>query len=1111
MSLADQSQQSYPTSVQVTVHQARNLRTKGKNGTNDSYAIIQVAKDKFSTSVAEKSVDPVWKEEASFDLPLFHPGNAERCTLYITVMHRAQVGLDKFLGQAVINLLQLYDNKARKKTEWFKLVDKTGKEDKARGEVLLDIQFMRNNMSASMFDLSMQDKPRSRISKIKDKVRGKKKDSFSDSASAIVPSVSQVLTDSEGEADAQSLNQSPDEKKKSKLKKLFAPKSNLQRNISQSMSTLGTLPEKNSSLSGSRSSGLNVNSPDVKKKFKLGHKRTGSSDSKVSLGPFSLLGRSKQSNSDLNNLCINGSHVYTEETEPKSGSTLSLNSSGQGSVEDVRKHTSDLSADAFRSVSVPSTDRASQEQQHHQEEEERRQAEERRVAEAKRMEEEEKHRAQLKRLQEEEERRLQEEQERKRRFLEDEARRKKQMEEDERRKQEEQRKMLEAAETQRLEEERRRAEEQKRQEEASMSDRLSSLFGMIRKKEEKKEEVQQQAKEEQLPTPARTLDAQDPNQPASRHSTSPFEDINLSSDVSLSSNVSPTDHQKSSSKAQTPSAMVFLNRTAKVSAVKPRLAQSLEPEPADFQTPSQLSPSQANSESILSRVPSGSPDSFSSLHSSLAPRDSSQSPPSSPRGNTENLSSGSEGSSPTMADQNRRALLPPTYRSQTRGSLTPVKEIQNPAYEEPEEPQPGKKSVPLPDYETLFPQKRHGVKGQPRWDNIIAEVNQKHKGAAPALLGPEMSVDGPVEHTPSPRSSVSLETPNMRLSQAKPQETKPVSTKKPPAPAPPKQAASPPPRSAADSSQKQSLSVSQQSSATRSRPTSPASVISDTSSRVTSGDGARKVLQPSPTPTPRTPSQMDWNTPPSSDQRKEQATMNKEAPTAKPRQRVSASELMKEQQSAVNSNIPKVSNSSMSSTDKKLKDGFAEEDPFPSTQLLSKDPWTLQKQNDDSLFTGNASRKEATPRDQGITASDFDKVFGQEKTPDPFTSFNGSDDESKLDSPAFQRKNSQKGKKSLPSITALQQITPTATQGFADFPLLLPNDGKTHSSFSEGEDPFGDRSFFQASEPLQVVMEEPEISSGGKETLRARVSPSEVQPVSTQNSNGSWLAINSRR
>lgn len=308
-------------------------------------------------------------------------------------------------------------------------------------------------------------------------------------------------------------------------------------------------------------------SPTVKKKFKfLGHKRTGSSDSKVSQGPFSLLGRSKQSNSDLNSLCINGSHVYTEEAEPKSGSTLSLNSSGQGSVEDVRKFTSDASADSFKSVPVSSlqiesTDRAILEQQLHQEEEERRQAEERRIAEAKRLEEEEKYRAEAKRMQEEEERRYQEEQERKRRYLEDEARRKKQKEEEEeRRKQEEERRILEAAENQRLEEERRRAEEQKRQEEASMSDRLTSLFGMIRKKEEKKEEVQQHTKEELPPAP----------QPVSHRSTNPFEDIPLSSDPSVNSNESPADHQKSSRNPQTPSAMVFLNRTAKVSAVKPR-------------------------------------------------------------------------------------------------------------------------------------------------------------------------------------------------------------------------------------------------------------------------------------------------------------------------------------------------------------------------------------------------------------------------------------------------------------------------------------------------------------------------------------------------------------
>uniref|UniRef100_A0A4W5M5M8 RAB11 family interacting protein 1 (class I) a n=1 Tax=Hucho hucho TaxID=62062 RepID=A0A4W5M5M8_9TELE len=579
MSLADQSQQWYPTSVQVTVFQARNLRIKGKNGTNDAYAIMQVAKDKFSTSVAEKCVAPVWKEEATFDLPLFHHGNAERCTLYIIVMHRALVGLDKLLGRAVINLLDLHDNSARKKTDWYKLLDKNGKEDKVRGEVMLDIQFMRNNLTASMFDLSMKDKPRSRIGKLKDKVRGKKKDSFSDSASAIVPSFSQVVTDSEGEADSHSVcPESPGAKKKSKLKSLFAPKSNLQRNVSQSMSTLGTLPEKNASLSGSRSSGLNVDSPDVKKKFKfLGHQRTGSNDSKVSTGPFSLLGRSKQKE-DPNITCINGNHVYAEEVEPMSGSTLSLNSSGQGSVEDVRSHRqpSDASVDSLKGASVNTyrkefadRDRALLEQRRLQEEVEKRQAEEKR-------QNEEKQRVQLKVLQEEE-RKQQEEQERKRRFQEDEARRKKQQEEEvDRKRLAEERRLLKADELQRLgeqqrqQEEAKKAEEQK-QEEASVTERLSSLFGMIMKKEEKKEELQQSVANEERPNPSPSRSTRDLEVPALRHAANPFEDILLSPDPPIPFEESPVDHQKGVRGTNTTSAAVFnSNRTAKVSAVKPR-------------------------------------------------------------------------------------------------------------------------------------------------------------------------------------------------------------------------------------------------------------------------------------------------------------------------------------------------------------------------------------------------------------------------------------------------------------------------------------------------------------------------------------------------------------
>lgn len=140
---------------------------------------------------------------------------------------------------------------------WFKLLDKTGKADKDRGEVLVDVQFLRNNMTASMFDLSAAGKSKSRLGKLKDKVRGKKKDS--DAASTAAASFPQVLTDSEdeeGNGDCQVA--AGKEEKKKKIKALFSAKSNLQRNMSQSMSVL---PAK-TSLSGSQSSGLNVDTSE---------------------------------------------------------------------------------------------------------------------------------------------------------------------------------------------------------------------------------------------------------------------------------------------------------------------------------------------------------------------------------------------------------------------------------------------------------------------------------------------------------------------------------------------------------------------------------------------------------------------------------------------------------------------------------------------------------------------------------------------------------------------------------------------------------------------------------------------------------------------------------
>ncbi|NXM60440.1 RFIP2 protein, partial [Illadopsis cleaveri] len=190
MMLAEQAQKWFPTHVQVTVLQAKGLKPKGKNGSNDAYTIIQLGKEKYSTSVAEKTLDPIWKEEASFELPgLLMQENPEKYILYLIVMHRSLVGLDRFLGQVAISLNDIFEDKQRRKTEWFPLESRQGKRTKDRGEINVNIQFMRNNMTASMFDLSMKDKTKSPFAKLKDKMKGRKNDgTFSDTSSAIIPS-----------------------------------------------------------------------------------------------------------------------------------------------------------------------------------------------------------------------------------------------------------------------------------------------------------------------------------------------------------------------------------------------------------------------------------------------------------------------------------------------------------------------------------------------------------------------------------------------------------------------------------------------------------------------------------------------------------------------------------------------------------------------------------------------------------------------------------------------------------------------------------------------------------------------------------------------------------
>ncbi|NWS58588.1 RFIP5 protein, partial [Chunga burmeisteri] len=320
-----------PTHVQVTVVRARGLRCKGggKPGTSDAYTIIQLGREKYSTTVAEKSTgDPEWREECAFELPpeLGTPAGLARGGLVLTVMHRALVGMDRFLGQALVPLEPALQQGRAPDERWHKLRSKPGKKEKERGEILVSIQFTRNNLTASMFDLSMKDKPRSPFGKLKDKVKGKKKYDL-ESASAIIPSSMGAL-DMEDDYDIGG--------KKSKVKGFFLKNKLRKSSLTQSNTSLGS-----DSTISSASLGLAANVPEVTKSPsrhsslstdrsvkdylpspKLTHKRAFSDDvSQVSpvLEPKAIQSlKPKNDPVSRSSLCINGSHVYSDEPAPKS-------------------------------------------------------------------------------------------------------------------------------------------------------------------------------------------------------------------------------------------------------------------------------------------------------------------------------------------------------------------------------------------------------------------------------------------------------------------------------------------------------------------------------------------------------------------------------------------------------------------------------------------------------------------------------------------------------------------------------------------------------------------------------------------------------------------------
>jgi len=143
-----------PTHIQVIVLRAKGLLTKGKNGTNNCFATIEVGKEKYATSIKDSSPPMLeWHEECELTIP--DKGN--RAELVVKCLHRNNFSVDEFLGQVTLPLSEM-DVYEKPRSKWYKLQSKPGKDkkDKDRGELEIRIAFTVK--SGSLMDLSKKEK-----------------------------------------------------------------------------------------------------------------------------------------------------------------------------------------------------------------------------------------------------------------------------------------------------------------------------------------------------------------------------------------------------------------------------------------------------------------------------------------------------------------------------------------------------------------------------------------------------------------------------------------------------------------------------------------------------------------------------------------------------------------------------------------------------------------------------------------------------------------------------------------------------------------------------------------------------------------------------------------
>lgn len=156
-----------PTHIQVTVNRAKKLLTKGKNGTNNCFVTIALGKEKYQTSVKEKSPENVdWHEECELAIP--ERGN--RAELVLTCLHRNNLSIDEFLGQITLPLQEM-DIYEQPRSKWYTLESKPGKEKKKdRGQ--LEIRILFTVKAGSLNDLSKKEKHKSSFGQLASSVGG---------------------------------------------------------------------------------------------------------------------------------------------------------------------------------------------------------------------------------------------------------------------------------------------------------------------------------------------------------------------------------------------------------------------------------------------------------------------------------------------------------------------------------------------------------------------------------------------------------------------------------------------------------------------------------------------------------------------------------------------------------------------------------------------------------------------------------------------------------------------------------------------------------------------------------------------------------------------------